>query len=83
MLDLARNLTDTPHERELDLLLSTGEQAAAAALALALHERGVPARSFSARDGGIITDGVHGCARSSTLIQYASAHASRPASSPW
>ncbi|MEV0611816.1 aspartate kinase [Nonomuraea sp. NPDC050404] len=63
MLDLARDLTDTPHERELDLLLSTGEQASAAALALALHERGVPARSFSARDGGILTDGVHGCAR--------------------
>ncbi|MGW0195701.1 aspartate kinase [Nonomuraea sp. NPDC003201] len=63
MLDLARNLTATPHARELDLLLSTGEQASAAALALALHELGVPARSFSARDGGIITDGVHGCAR--------------------
>jgi aspartate kinase len=63
MLDLARNLTARPHARELDLLLSTGEQASAAALALALHELGVPARSFSARDGGIITDGVHGCAR--------------------
>ncbi|MFI6737815.1 aspartate kinase [Nonomuraea sp. NPDC050451] len=63
MLDLARNLTATPHARELDLLLSTGEQASAAALALALHELGVPARSLGARDGGIITDGVHGCAR--------------------
>ncbi|MBB5780233.1 aspartate kinase [Nonomuraea jabiensis] len=63
MLDLARSLTATPHARELDLLLSTGEQASAAALALALNELGVPARSFSARDGGIITDGVHGCAR--------------------
>ncbi|AQZ61914.1 Aspartokinase [[Actinomadura] parvosata subsp. kistnae] len=63
MLDLARDLTDSPHARELDLLLSTGEQASAAALALALHELGVPARSFSAHDGGIITDGVHGCAR--------------------
>ncbi|MFG6195440.1 aspartate kinase [Nonomuraea sp. JJY05] len=63
MLDLARNLTATPHARELDLLLSTGEQASAAALALALNELGVPARSFGARDGGIITDGVHGCAR--------------------
>jgi aspartate kinase len=63
MIDLAHGLTDTPHERELDLLLSTGEQVSAAALAMALHERGVPARSFSAHDGGIITDGVHGCAR--------------------
>ncbi|MET8005329.1 aspartate kinase [Nonomuraea glycinis] len=63
ILDLARNLTDAPHARELDLLLSTGEQAAAAALAMALHELGVPARSFSGRDGGIVTDGVHGSAR--------------------
>jgi aspartate kinase len=63
MFDLARDLADTPHARELDLLLSTGEQASAAALALALNELGVPARSFSGYDGGIITDGVHGCAR--------------------
>ncbi|MER6825522.1 aspartate kinase [Streptosporangium sp. NPDC000563] len=63
MLELARDLTDNPHARELDILLSTGEQASAAALAMALHELGVPARSFNARDGGIITDGVHGCAR--------------------
>ncbi|GAA1293038.1 aspartate kinase [Saccharothrix xinjiangensis] len=63
MLGLAHNLTDDPHGRELDLLLSTGEQASAAALAIALRELGVPARSFSGRDGGIITDGVHGSAR--------------------
>ncbi|MEU4831264.1 aspartate kinase [Streptosporangium sp. NPDC023615] len=63
MLELARDLTDNPHARELDILLSTGEQASAAALAMALHELGVPARSFNARDGGIITDGVHGQAR--------------------
>ncbi|MFD7656696.1 aspartate kinase [Actinosynnema sp. NPDC059797] len=63
MLGLARTLTDAPHGRELDLLLSTGELASAAALAIALRELGVPARSFSGRDGGIITDGVHGCAR--------------------
>jgi aspartate kinase len=63
MLGLANTLTDSPPARELDLLLSTGEQASAAALAMALDELGVPARSFSGRDGGIITDGVHGSAR--------------------
>src|SRR5688500_7800269 len=57
MFELARDLADAPHARELDLLLSTGEQASAAALALALNELGVPARSFSGYDGGIITDG--------------------------
>ncbi|MBP2329028.1 aspartate kinase [Kibdelosporangium banguiense] len=63
ILGLARDLTDSPDARELDLLLSTGEQASAAALALALNELGVPARSFNGRDGGITTDGMHGCAR--------------------
>ncbi|RSM88632.1 aspartate kinase [Kibdelosporangium aridum] len=63
ILSLARDLTETPDARELDLLLSTGEQASAAALALALNELGVPARSFNGRDGGITTDGMHGCAR--------------------
>ncbi|MCR3750111.1 aspartate kinase [Lentzea californiensis] len=62
MLNLAHDITDSPHARELDVLLSTGERASAAALALALHELGVPARSFSGRDGGILTDGVHGSA---------------------
>ncbi|MGC5016597.1 aspartate kinase [Streptosporangium sp. DT93] len=63
MLEMAHDLTDNPPARELDILLSTGEQASAAALAMALNELGVPARSFNARDGGIITDGVHGGAR--------------------
>ncbi|WP_280267341.1 aspartate kinase [Nocardia wallacei] len=59
LLALARTLTDDPHPRERDLLLSTGEQTSAAALALALHELGTPARSFTGRDAGITTDGVH------------------------
>ncbi|MGH3870461.1 MAG: hypothetical protein ACRDSR_02935 [Pseudonocardiaceae bacterium] len=63
MLDLARNLVNTPDARELDLLISIGEPASAVALALDTERTGVPARSFNGRDGGIITDGVHGCAR--------------------
>jgi aspartate kinase len=60
LLDLANSLATVPDARELDLLLSTGEQASAAALAMALGDLGVPARSFTGRDAGIVTDGIHG-----------------------
>jgi aspartate kinase len=63
LISLSHSLSDMPDERELDLLLSTGEQASAAALAIALREADVDARSFSGRDAGILTDGVHGRAR--------------------
>jgi aspartate kinase len=63
LLALSRTLSGTPDQRELDVLLSTGEQTSAAALALALRDMGVPARSFTGRDAGIVTDGVHGRAR--------------------
>jgi aspartate kinase len=51
------------HRRELDQLLATGEQAAAALLALALEEEGIPAVSLTGAQAGIRTDGVHGSAR--------------------
>src|SRR4051794_35520883 len=63
LISLSRSLSDTPDERELDLLLSTGEQASAAALAIALRAASIDARSFSGRDAGIVTDGAHGRAR--------------------
>jgi aspartate kinase len=49
--------------RELDLLLATGEQAAAALLALALAAEGVPARALTGARAGLRTDGRHGDAR--------------------
>lgn len=63
LISLYRSLSGLPENREFDLLLSTGEQASAAALAIALHEMGVDARSLSGRDAGILTDGVHSRAR--------------------
>src|SRR6266516_1478691 len=46
LIDEARTAAGTPPPRELDQLLATGEAASAALLAMALHERGIPAVSL-------------------------------------
>ncbi len=63
LIGLAHELSDLPDEREMDLLLSSGERASAALLAIALRELGYPARSFTGRQAGFITDGAHTKAR--------------------
>lgn len=60
LLALAGQVTALPDPRELDLLLSTGEQQSAALLVMALHERGVAAVSLTGQQAGIQTDGLHG-----------------------
>ena len=49
LVDLAKPVTSEPDTRELDVLLTTGEQVSIALLAMALNARGVPARSFTGR----------------------------------
>ena len=63
LLALAHRVSPNPDERELDLLLSTGERVTIALLAMALRERGYAARSFTGRQVGIVTDNVHTRAR--------------------
>ena len=63
LLRLAHEISRTPDEREMDMLLSTGERVTIALLAMALRERGVNARSFTGRQVGIITDSRHTKAR--------------------
>jgi aspartate kinase len=63
LLALARQVSLTPGRRELDMLISVGERVSMALLAMALHELGVPARSFTGSQSGIITDGAHANAR--------------------
>jgi aspartate kinase len=63
LLGLAHKMSPAPDERELDMLLSTGERVTIALLAMALRERGYAARSFTGRQVGIITDAVHTKAR--------------------
>jgi aspartate kinase len=63
LLRLAQQVTASPDERELDLLLSTGERVTIALLAMDLRGRGINARSFTGRQVGIITDSSHTKAR--------------------
>jgi aspartate kinase len=63
LLDLAGELSDQPPPRELDLLMATGESAAASLLCIALEAVGVPARSFTGADAGIATSGDFGRGR--------------------
>ncbi|MCL2818244.1 MAG: aspartate kinase [Actinomycetia bacterium] len=63
LTDLADAITDSPHNRELDMLLSTGEQVTIALLAMAVQELGCPAISFTGAQVGILTDEVHSKAR--------------------
>jgi aspartate kinase len=63
LLALARQVTDSPSRRELDMLLSTGERISMALLAMALNARGVPAVSFTGSQSGIITNDAHTNAR--------------------
>src|SRR5216110_2911655 len=63
LLGLARAVAHAPDERESDALVASGEQVTAALTALALHDAGVPARSFLGHQVRIETDSAHGRAR--------------------
>jgi len=60
---LAHEVADIPDEREMDMLLSTGERVTIALLAMALRAMGLEARSYTGRQVGIITDSAHTKAR--------------------
>ncbi len=59
LIKLAKEITPLPSEREMDMLLATGEQQTIALAAIALHAFGVPAVSMTGAQAGIVTDGVH------------------------
>lgn len=63
LIRLAKEVTAHPDERELDVLLSTGERVTIALLAMELRGRGINARSFTGRQVGIMTDSSHTKAR--------------------
>lgn len=63
LVELARKLSQRPDGREIDMLLSTGEQVSASLLAMALHERGFPAISLAGWQAGIRTDSRFSVAR--------------------
>ncbi|WP_000352896.1 aspartate kinase, partial [Leptospira interrogans] len=57
LVDLAAKISSNPPKREMDMLLSTGEQISTALLAMALWEIGVPATSFTGSQIKLLTDG--------------------------
>jgi aspartate kinase len=63
LVDLARQITDEPPAREMDMLLSTGEQVSVALMAMAIHSLGHEAISLTGAQIGIMTDSTHTKAR--------------------
>ena len=63
LVQLANEISDQPSPRELDMLLSTGERISCALMAMALHDLGHQAVSFTGSQAGIFTDSAHTKAR--------------------
>jgi aspartate kinase len=59
LIKLAKEIMSLPSEREMDMLLATGEQTTIALTAMALHSIGIDAVSLTGAQAGIVTDGVH------------------------
>ena len=74
LIGMARSMTDMPAEREMDMLLATGEQTTIALTAMALHSLNIPAASLTGAQAGITTDGVHSKAKIKNITP-AQAHA--------
>src|SRR5713226_1307013 len=68
LMKLAHDVADFPDEREMDMLLSTGERVTIALLAMALRSMGFEARSYTGRQVGIITDSTHTKARIERIV---------------
>src|SRR6266478_3275604 len=63
LIELAREISDQPPAREMDMLLATGEQVSIALMAIAIQSLGQPAISFTGAQIGIVTDSFHTKAR--------------------
>ncbi len=75
LVQLAQNISEHPPEREMDMLMATGEQISCALLAMAIKEIGQDAISFTGSQVGILTDNTHTKAK----IEKISARAIRKA----
>ncbi len=63
LITLAKEMSAKPHVREMDVIVSTGEQVTIALLTMALLDRGCDARSYTGAQIRMVTDDVHGKAR--------------------
>ncbi|MDP4163329.1 MAG: aspartate kinase, partial [Bacillota bacterium] len=60
LVALAKELSSNPVKREMDMLLTTGEQITISLLSMALNEKGISAVSYTGWQAGILTENVHG-----------------------
>lgn len=67
LIGLAHQISPSPSEREMDMLLSSGERVTSALTAMAVEAMGLKARAFTGRQAGIFTDTVHTKARISKI----------------
>ena len=63
LVKMAKDISDNPSDREMDMLLSTGEGVSIALLAMAIQAQGCDAVSFNAMQAGIYTENIHSKAR--------------------
>lgn len=63
LVNLAKEISPQPDKREMDMLLTTGEQVTIALLSMALNQKGLQAVSYTGWQAGIVTEPVHGNAR--------------------
>lgn len=63
LVDMAKEIVANPSDREMDMLLTTGEQVSIALLCMALQQKGYEAVSLTGWQAGITTESVHGKAR--------------------
>ena len=70
LVDLSKKINPDPEEREMDMLLATGEQVSIALLAMAIHKLGHEAVSFTGPQVGIITDAFHSKARIQSIVPH-------------
>ncbi len=75
LISLAKEITETPPAREMDMLLSTGEQVSVALMAMAIESLGIPAISFTGAQIGLVTDSFHTKARIRNISTERIAHA--------
>ncbi|WP_223591072.1 aspartate kinase [Neobacillus bataviensis] len=67
LVSLAKEISAQPNKREMDMLLSTGEQVTIALLSMTLNQKGLEAVSYTGWQAGIVTEPVHGNARISKI----------------
>jgi aspartate kinase len=67
LIDKAREINGNPPAREMDMLLTTGEQISVALLSMAIHKLGHGAKSYTGWQAGIVTEATHGKAKISDI----------------